>query len=691
MRHSSAPRPVRNRILPVARRSRRRPVFLVLESLETRQLLAVAGAGLNPVMAQPSVAANPTSLISSLYPSGLSPTQVRQAYGINQVAFQNGTIAGNGAGQTIALVVAYNDPYILSDLRQFDREYGLANPPSFTRYVESGASQVNPGWSLETSLDVEWSHAMAPGANLVLVEARSASLSDLLGAVNFARSLRGVVAVSMSWGTGEFYGETAYDSFFTTPAGHVGGDGLPGGVTFVAASGDSGAWSGVSYPAASPNVLSVGATTLYLGVASSYAGEVGWTDSTGGFSALEPAPAYQLSSQSASGLSYGLRTDPDVAAVGDPATGVSVYDSVRYYGQSGWFSVGGTSAATPQWAGLIAVADQGLGLAGIGSLANAQAALYSLPSSAFHSVATGVNGYSAKSGYNLVTGLGTPVATRVVAGLLAIRGVYNVTGFPSPYVLGALSGLAAQPRLDLTSSTGTGATPGSTSSSSIFPVPFPAIVGVIPLGPSRVVVIIPTPPIISRSPFASNNHPVQPETPSLVELPAPPSTLNSFGQVSTMDSLSGRTIRFASEPEVAALIDVVEPFEAPIPGIAPNKAATRSRTEATVMLPSLGLPLLPRLEHGDEGALRRGAELSGSSPAAALLLEAGREDESPTASPAPRLALAAALAAAGYLLALRDFQGRKPGKLGQSLRTLPLARSNRPLRPRLRRWSFVPR
>ena len=171
---------------------------------------------------------------------------------------------------------------------------------------------------------------MAPGANLVLVEAKSASLSDLFNAVNFARSLNGVVAVSMSWGTSEFYGETAYDSLFTTPAGHIGGDGLPGGVTFVAASGDSGAWSGVSYPAASPNVLSVGATTLYLGAGSSYGGELGWTDSTGGFSALEPAPAYQISAQAASGLAYGLRTVPDVAAVGDPATGVSVYDTVRY-------------------------------------------------------------------------------------------------------------------------------------------------------------------------------------------------------------------------------------------------------------------------------------------------------------------------------------------------------------------------
>jgi len=280
-------------------------------------------------------------------------------------------------------------------------------------------------------------------------------------------------------------------------------------------------------------------------------------------------------------------------------------------------------------------------------------------------VPSGFNGYSAKSGYNLVTGLGTPFANRVVAGLLATRGVYDVTGYASAYAAGALLGLAAQPRLELTSNTSTGATPGSAGSSSIFPVPFPAIVGVIPLGLNRVVVIIPTPPIISPSPFAANNHPVQPETPLLVELPAPPSALNSFGQIATMDSLSWRTSRFGSEPEVAALVDVVEPFEAPVPGSAPNRAATRSRTEATVLLPSLGLPLLPRLDHGDEGELRLGADLSGPSPAAALLLEAGREDDSATASPAPRLAFAAALAAAGYWLALRDFQGRKPGKLWQ--------------------------
>ncbi len=655
----------------------------MLETLENRQLLSVGSVNLNSVVAQPSLAANPTPLISSLYPSGLSPSEVRQAYGVNQVTFQNGTVAGYGAGQTIAIVEAYNDPNISSDLKQFDRAYDLPAPPSFTKYLETGATQTNPGWSLETALDVEWAHAMAPEASIVLVEAKSATISQLFSAVSFARSLNGVVAVSMSWGTSEFAGETAYDSLFTTPAGHIGGDGLPGGVTFVAATGDSGAWYGESYPAASPNVLSVGATTLYLGANSTYGGEFGWTDSTGGFSVLEAAPAYQVSTQTASGLSYGLRTLPDVAAVGNPATGLSVYDSVRYQGQSGWFSVGGTSAAAPQWAGLIAVADQGLALAGVGSLANAQSALYALPSSSFHPVTSGFNGYSAGSGYNLVTGLGTPIANRVVAGLLAAHGVSQFTGFNSPYVPGALSALTALPTLETTSSSSTTILPApGTAAATAFPAPYPSIVVVVfPLGPTHVVVFIPPPP--THSLFASNNHFVQPETPSLLGLStSTPSTLNSFGQIATMDTLLWRG-RFGSEPEIAALIDVVQPFEVPAPGAAPNKAAIPFRTGTTAMFAPWNLPSLLRHDAGQEDDENPDAGLSGVAPAAGVFGATASEDESQSTGTAPRLTFAAAMAAAGYWIALRDGKGRKPG--------WSVSRADLALQPRVRRISFPAR
>ena len=197
---------------------------------------------------------------------------------------------------------------------------------------------------MEESLDVEWAHAIAPAANIVLVEAASSNLNSLFSAVSYASKLPGVGVVSMSWGTQEFWGEARYDSIFTTPAGHT-------NVTYIASSGDSGAWSGPMYPSVSPNVLAVGGTSLTLSSNGSYSSETGWSDSTGGFSGLdmnwwsyEPAPSYQVAAQAAVGLNYGVRTTPDVSFNANPNTGVAVYDSVSYSGQSGWFEVGGTSA-----------------------------------------------------------------------------------------------------------------------------------------------------------------------------------------------------------------------------------------------------------------------------------------------------------------------------------------------------------
>ncbi len=205
----------------------------------------------------------------------------------------------------------------------------------------------------------------------------------------------------MSWGTTEFFGESTYDSVFTTLAEHT-------GVTFVAATGDSGAWYGLMYPAASPNVLAVGGTSLQnLDANGDYPGtrrngEVAWSGSGGGISQEESEPSYQDGVQST-----GYRTDPDVSFNANPNTGVAVYDSVPFSsGQSGWFQVGGTSAGTPAWAGLVAIADQGLGGKGPLSSTQAQTDLYSLPSSDFHDITIGSNGYYATSGYNLVTGLG---------------------------------------------------------------------------------------------------------------------------------------------------------------------------------------------------------------------------------------------------------------------------------------------
>ncbi len=246
-------------------------------------------------------------------PNGFSPQQISQAYGFNQITFNNGTVQGNGAGQTIAIVDAYSQPNIVSDLAQFDSTYGLAAPPSFSVVNQTGGSTLpsaDANWGNEESLDVEWAHAMAPQANIVLVEANSSSYSDLItAAVNYARTLPNVSVVSMSWGGGEVYGQSSYDSDFTTPSGH-------GGITFVAASGDHGSDPNnePQYPSTSPNVLAVGGTQLTTDSVGDYQSETSWNEveyaSGGGLSALESQPSYQKGVVTQSSTQ---RAVPDVA------------------------------------------------------------------------------------------------------------------------------------------------------------------------------------------------------------------------------------------------------------------------------------------------------------------------------------------------------------------------------------------
>jgi len=385
--------------------------FVAVELLEDLQLLSAASP-LNAVAAPlvtvfsvgaatPS-ASQATPLVTNVSPIGHTPAQIAQAYGFNQVSFENGAIKGDGAGQTIAIVDASYDPNIASDLQKFDAQFGLSAPPSFSQFVEQGAT-TNSGWALETALDVEWAHAMAPGANIDLIEANNNSLGSLMAAVNYARNLANVSVVSMSWGGSEFASETQHDSLFTTPAGHI-------GITFVASSGDAGA--GTTWPSVSPNVLAVGGTSLAANASGSYIGETAWSGSGGGLSTFESEPGYQTSVQTT-----GQRTTPDVAYNADPGSGFAVFDSVPYAGQNGWFEVGGTSAGAPQWAALIAIADQGRAIHGQGTLSNAQSALYTLPASDFHDITSGSNGYAATAGYDPVTGRGSPVVNSIVQAL----------------------------------------------------------------------------------------------------------------------------------------------------------------------------------------------------------------------------------------------------------------------------------
>ena len=344
--------------------------------------------------------------------SGLSPAAVASAYGVNAITFtsSNGsTVKGDGAGETIALIEAFHDPNITSDLHTFDQAYGLPNP---TLTVDNLAgNQSDNGWALEESLDVEWAHALAPGANILVVEASSQSLKGLITAVNMARNTPGVVAISMSWGFNEFRQEAADNSTFSTPAGHT-------GITFLASSGDSGPQGDTEWPAAAPSVIAVGGTSLFVGSSGQYQFESAWTGSSGGYSKFEAEPAYQRSVQNT-----GKRSSPDVSFDGDPDTGVNVYETSPITGQGSWEVVGGTSLGAPAWAGIIAIADQGRAVEGLGSLngpTQTLPTLYALPSSDFHQVSsfTRRGRLSAAATANTATGRGTPVGPSLIYGLV---------------------------------------------------------------------------------------------------------------------------------------------------------------------------------------------------------------------------------------------------------------------------------
>lgn len=297
-----------------------------------------------------------------------------------------------GGSNTIAIVDAYDDPYAAEDLAWFSLNFGIPFSPSQFQLVWASNGFVpeddSGGWELEESLDIEYAHAMAPGAKIYLVEAASNYGGDLAEAINVATNLvlcghtnscspssTGTGEVSMSWGTGEWPGETlsgagvctatdgtqwyCSDTIFTTNNGTFTGGSGPGnsinGVVYFAASGD---YPGTSWPCVSPYVVCVGGTSTARNPSTlNFIQEVSWPDGGGGASFYEPFPSYQVGVTSIGETSN--RAVPDVSADANPYTGVWIYDSYPYYAYNGevyfagWEPVGGTSAATPIWAGIV--------------------------------------------------------------------------------------------------------------------------------------------------------------------------------------------------------------------------------------------------------------------------------------------------------------------------------------------------
>jgi subtilase family serine protease len=313
-------------------------------------------------------------------PTGLAPATIKSAYNFP-------TSSTAGAGQTIAIVAAYDAPTIESDLGVFSSQFGL--PPCttangcFTKVDQTGGAANPQGadWALEISLDVQWAHAIAPGAKILLVEARSSGLPDLLAAEDYAKSHARYV--SNSWGGDESSDEAGMDRHFVGP-----------GVSFFVAAGDNGLPAG--YPSASPNVISVGGTTLNFSNGS-LSSETGWSKGGGGCSAYETAnPAQSLFNGYAQVNCGGKRATPDLSLDADSISGVSVYDSTPYQGQQGWFVAGGTSAASPMVAARAADA---------GILVDALT-VYG-PALSFRDVTSGNNGSPCLVGFDLCTGRGS--------------------------------------------------------------------------------------------------------------------------------------------------------------------------------------------------------------------------------------------------------------------------------------------
>ena len=364
------------------------------ESVRVTQPQVVGGAhhGLRLMVRGRTPQATP--LLVSTSATGYTPAQVRGYLGLT----------GTGAGQTIAIVTAYDAPHAAKDLATFNAHFGLPAPPSFRKVNQSGGTKYPPvdaGWALEAALDVQWAHAVAPAASILLVEASTSSLSNLLTAVSYAAKQPGVTVVSGSWGTPEFGKQVDQDYRCKLTTG-----------VCVFSSGDNGNPGG--YPATNRWALAVGGTTLQLDAAGAVQSETAWSGSGGGVSAYSPKPAYQNAVTSAP-----RRTSPDVSYAGDPATGFPVYSSTAYDGQTGWFQMGGTSAGAPQWAAVVAVANglrKGVGKAPLTATNAAggtplHTALYS-SATRLGDITSGKNGTcsvcSAVVGYDAVTGLGSP-------------------------------------------------------------------------------------------------------------------------------------------------------------------------------------------------------------------------------------------------------------------------------------------
>jgi subtilase family serine protease len=373
-----------------------------------------------------------------------SPQEIREVYGVSGLIDSGYT----GKGETIVIIDSFGSPTIRHDLHVFDAGYGLPDPPSFKILAPLGTVPFNPsdptqvGWAFETTLDVDWSHAMAPGANIILMTSPVAETEGVQGLPQFLSLEQYAVKhhlgqiISQSWG--------ATENTLFTPAGKklmnsfnsFYQQATKAGWTFFASAGDTGStnyelngttlypFPVVGFPASSPYVTSVGGTSLYATTHAVYVQETVWNNQTGagggGISQYFSEPSYQKANLPSSVQTQlnGYRGMPDISWNADPFTSILVYVSFfSVSSQNGFYFIGGTSEGSPQWAGMTADADQWAGH----SLGFLNPELYMIGNSSkyaqsFHDITVGTNsfagvpGYDATPGWDLATGWGTPKA-----------------------------------------------------------------------------------------------------------------------------------------------------------------------------------------------------------------------------------------------------------------------------------------
>ena len=361
------------------------------------------------------------------------PSQIRTAYAI-QPLIDSGR---DGSGEVITIIDAFQNPTMASDLASFDSAFNLPPPPDFQTLAPFGVTAFDPtnanqvGWAGEIALDVEWAHAVAPGAKIVLALSTSDADADLIATERYVINHHIGNVISMSFGEGE----SCMDPTLLAAEHALFKAATARGVSLFAASGDQGAaqycsdpnslFKGASIPASDPDVTGVGGTQLRADLRSgAYHSESVWNDPAnsgvggGGFSTIYARPSFQNGLEGVG----SMRGVPDVAY--SAALNGAVIVAWGSSGSPGEFWIFyGTSAGTPQWAAIVAIADQTAGQ----PLGNVNPALYELGAgnmkhvAAFHDITTGNNafppvaGYSARRGWDAASGLGSPIANNLVS------------------------------------------------------------------------------------------------------------------------------------------------------------------------------------------------------------------------------------------------------------------------------------